>query len=96
MTLMSTAGFVAAVCPTAPGNAELYTNQIVGYILWAVQALFLIGLIIGIASIIVGRIFSMPQASQVGIISIVIVFLSVIAYMILPGTLDGMTGAGCI
>ena len=85
-----------AVCPVAPGNAQQYVDEITGYILWGVLALFTIGVIIGIGSILAGRIFGMPQASKAGVVSIVIIFVAGIGYLVLPGMIDGFMGTGCI
>ena len=86
----------AVVCPKAPGDAQKYVNDITGYVQWGVLVLLVIGIIVGIGAIVAGRVFSMPQASQTGIVSIVVVFLSAIGYMILPGMINGVTGSGCV
>ena len=64
--------------------------------LWGVIILFGLGLIIGLGAIIAGRVFSMQHASKVGVISIVVVFMCAIAYLALPGMLNGILGQGCI
>ena len=84
------------VCPVAPGNAAKYVDQITGNVLWAVGVLFLLGLITGVGAIVAGRIFGMPHASKVGVISLVVVFIAVLAYLTLPGMLDALMGKGCI
>ncbi len=84
------------VCPVAPGNAAKYVDQITGNVLWAVGVLFLLGLIVGVGAIVAGRIFGMPHASKVGVISLVVVFIAVLAYLTLPGMLDALMGKGCI
>ncbi len=38
----------------------------------------------------------MQHASKVGVISIVVVFMCAIAYLALPGMLNGILGQGCI
>ena len=58
--------------------------------------LFVIAVVIAIGAIVAGRLFSMPHASKVGVVSIVVVFLSAIAYMVLPGLIDSLLGSGCI
>jgi hypothetical protein len=40
--------------------------------------------------------FAMPHASKMGVVSIVVVFLCVIGYMVLPGMVDGAMGTGCV
>lgn len=92
-TWLVTAG---AVCPVAPGNAQQYVDEITGYILWGVLALFTIGMLIGIGAILAGRIFGMPHASKAGVVSIVIIFVAGIGYLVLPGMVNGFMGTGCI
>jgi hypothetical protein len=84
------------VCPVAPGNAAKYVDQITGNVLWGVGVLFVLAIIIGIGAIVAGRLFSMPHASKVGVISVVVVFVAAIAYLTLPGMLTALLGAGCI
>jgi hypothetical protein len=84
------------ICPVAPGNAQKYVDQITGYVLWGVGVLFLVAVMVSIGAIVAGRLFSMPHASKVGVISIVVVFFCAIAYMVLPGLVDSLMGSGCI
>ncbi|RHW28293.1 hypothetical protein D0Z08_04770 [Nocardioides immobilis] len=86
----------AKVCPKAPPGAVGPTNEITGYVLWGVIILFGLGIIIAIGAIIAGRVFSLPHASKVGVISVVVVFACAIAYLVLPGMLNGILGRGCI
>lgn len=84
------------VCPVAPPGAVQPTNQIEGYVLWGVGILFGIAVIVAIGAIVAGRVFGMPHASKVGVMSIVVVFVCVVAYLVLPGMVDTMLGKGCI
>lgn len=84
------------VCPIAPPGAQIYTDQLMGYVLWGVIALFGLGVVVSIGAIVAGRIFGMPHASKAGIVGIAIVFLAVIAYLVLPGVVTTMTGTGCV
>ena len=95
-TTAPTNEWAAKVCPTAPPGAVGPTNEIISYVLWGVIILFGLALIIGIGAIIAGRIFSLPHASKVGVISLVVVFACAVAYLVLPGMLDGILGNGCI
>jgi len=96
-TVTSTAMVVVqAVCPKAPPGAVGPTNQLTGYVLWGVGILFVIGLVVAVGAILGGRIFSMPHASKVGVVSIVVVFVSAVAYLALPSMLNGILGSGCI
>jgi hypothetical protein len=85
-----------AICPKAPSGATQPVNEITGYVVWGVIILFSLSLIIGLGAIVAGRIFSMPHASKVGVISLVVVFVAAVAYLVLPGMLDGILGKGCI
>lgn len=87
---------VMAICPKAPPGATPPTNEITGYVLWGVGILFVVGIIISIGAIIAGRVFAMPHASKVGVISVVVVFLAAIGYLVLPSMLSGLLGNGCI
>ena len=85
-----------AICPKAPPGATGPVNEITGYVVWGVIIWFSLSLIIGLGAIVAGRIFSMPHASKVGVISLVVVFVAAVAYLVLPGMLDGILGKGCI
>lgn len=85
-----------AICPKAPPGATQPVNEITGYIVWGVIILFGLALIIGLGAIVAGRIFSMPHASKVGVVSLVVVFVAAVAYLVLPGMLDGILGNGCV
>ncbi|WP_460838061.1 hypothetical protein [Nocardioides marmoraquaticus] len=85
-----------AICPKAPPGATQPVNEITGYVVWGVIILFGLALIIGLGAIVAGRIFSMPHASKVGVISLVVVFVAAVAYLVLPGMLDGILGNGCV
>jgi hypothetical protein len=71
-------------------------DQLTGYVLWGVLILFGLGVIVAIGAIVAGRLFSMPHASKVGVISIVVVFVAALAYLIVPGVLDAILGSGCL
>lgn len=87
---------VLEICPTAPAGAQKYVDQITGYVLWGVGVMFLVAVVVSVGAIVAGRLFSMPHASKVGVVSIVVVFLSAIAYLVLPGMLKAILGSGCI
>lgn len=84
------------VCPKAPPGAVRPTQQIEGYVLWGAGILFGISVIVAIGAVIAGRVFGMPHASKLGVISIVIVFICAVAYLVLPGMVDAILGKGCI
>src|SRR4051795_11615013 len=87
---------VLAICPKAPPGAQVYADQLTGFVLWGVLALFAVAVVVGVGAVVAGRVFAMPHASKVGVISIVVVFLAAIAYMVVPGMISGITGSGCV
>jgi hypothetical protein len=87
---------VLEICPVAPGDAQKYVDQITGNVLWGVKALFVIAAIVGIGAVVGGRLFSMPHASKLGVISLAVVFVAAIAYLVVPGWLDALLGTGCV
>ncbi len=94
MTILTSV--VTVVCPVAPPGAQAYADKLTGYVLWGVLILFLIGTAVGVGAIVGGRVFSMPHASRAGVISVVVIFIAGIAYMVLPGMVNAITGSGCI
>lgn len=86
----------AKVCPKAPPGAAAPMNDITGYLMWAVIALMGLGMLVGVGGIVAGRVFSMPHASKMSIIGICVVFGAAIAYLVLPGMLNGIVGKGCV
>lgn len=84
------------VCPTAPPGAQAHADTLMGYVLWGIGILFTLGVIIGIGAVVGGRIFGMPHASKAGIVSLVMVFVAIICYLVLPGIVESMTGSGCV
>lgn len=84
------------VCPKAPPGAQKYADDVMGYVLWGVGIVFFLGMVIAIASLVAGRIVSMPHATKLGIVGIVMVIVGAIAYVVAPGIVDGILGNGCI
>jgi hypothetical protein len=84
------------VCPVAPPGAQVYADQLMGYVLWGVVALFVLGVVVSIGAIVAGRVFGMPHASKAGIVGVAVIFLAVIGYLVLPGIVQTMTGKGCV
>lgn len=97
MNVLAHASLVAAkVCPKAPPGATDPVNEITSYVLWGVITLFAISVFVGVGAIVAGRLFSMPHASKVGVISLVVIFCCAIAYLVVPGMLDSILGKGCV
>ncbi|WP_238146872.1 hypothetical protein [Ornithinimicrobium murale] len=86
----------ARVCPVAPPGAQAHVDTILGYVLWGVGICFIVGIILGIAAFVGGRFFGMRHASTAGVLSVVLVFIAVIAYFVAPSILDAMMGDGCV
>jgi len=84
------------VCPKAPPGAQKYADDITGYVLWAVIALFVVGVAVAVGSIVAGRVFNMPHASKFGIVGIFVVVMAALAYVIAPPIVDGILNGGCI
>ena len=84
------------VCPVAPPGAQAYADQMTGYVMWGVLILLGVGVIVGLGAIVGGRVFSLPHASKAGIVSLVMMFISGIAYMVVPPMVAGITGGGCV
>ena len=96
-TLVANTVLIATkVCPNPPPGAVGPTNDIMGYVLWGVKILFAIAMIVALGAVIAGRVFGMPHASKAGVISVVVVFVCAVAYLVLPGMVDGILGNGCI
>ena len=87
---------LSTVCPVAPPGAQVQVDKITGYVLWAVLAFFVIGLVVGVGGIVAGRVFQMQPASKAGVVGIGVGFAAALAYLVLPPMLDGMLGAGCV
>lgn len=97
MTLLPTLLVIPMeICPVAPPGAQQYADQLTGYVLWAVLALFLVGVVVSIGGIAVGRILSMPHASKAGLVGIFVVFISAVLYTVVPSMVSGVTGSGCV
>lgn len=84
------------VCPQAPPGMQVYVNQITGYVLFGVGALFVVGVIVSIGAILAGKIFSMPHASKAGVVGVAVVVLAAIAYQVFPAIVATIVGSGCV
>ena len=87
---------ILAVCPVAPPGAQVQVDTIEGYLLWGLGIMFGIATLVGIGAVACGRIFAMPHASKMGVISIAVVFICVIGYLVLPGMVSAAMGSGCV
>lgn len=84
------------ICPVAPPGAQKYADQISGYVLWGVIALFSVGIVVMVGAIVAGKVFSMPHASKAGVVGLFVILLAVVAYLVGPGIVNAMLGNGCI
>lgn len=85
-----------SVCPVAPPGAQGYADTLIGYVLWGVLALMVVGVVVSIGAVVGGRVFAMPHASKAGVVGVAVVFVAAVAYMVVPGMLTGVTGDGCV
>lgn len=85
----------AAVCPQAPPGTQEFMDEITAWVKWGVLALIIIGAIVSLGSILVGRIFSHPHASRYGAMGIAVVIMVAIIYTVILVILDSITGTGC-
>ena len=66
-----------------------------GYALWAVGAGFLAALAVSILMIVLGKAFHVRMLSLAGGIGILVVFGALLLYLVLPGIMRALFGAGC-
>ena len=96
MNIHTLTALPAKVCPKAPPGAQTYADTLTGYVLWGVLALMIVGIVVSVGAVVGGRVFSMPHASKAGVVGVVLVFVAIIAYLVLPGIVRAMTGSGCV
>ena len=84
------------VCPVAPGDAQQYTDELTGNALWFVIMMFGVALLISTGFVLAGKIGNSPRLVAVGVGGYVVTFLVAVAFLIFPGILSDMLGAGCI
>ncbi len=85
-----------AICPTPPPGLQIYVDQITGYVLFGVIALFVVAVVVSIGAIVAGKVFAMPHASKAGVVAVAVTILAAIAYQIAPGIVAAILGTGCI
>lgn len=85
-----------SVCPKTPPGAQKPVDDITGYLLWGVIALFGISVVVLIGCIVGGIFFRMPHAAKGAVAGLAGVLVAAIGYLILPGVLDGVLGKGCV
>ncbi len=84
------------ICPVAPPGAQAQADKLAGYVLWGILILFVVGIVVCVASIVAGRVFHSPHASKAGVVGVLVVLISAVLYVILPSIVSGITGSGCI
>lgn len=87
---------VLEICPTLPEAATTAVNEISGYVLGGVAALFLVAIVIGIGAILAGRIFGMPHLSKGGVMTLVVTAIVAVALPVVYAVVVGLRGTGCI
>jgi hypothetical protein len=85
----------AAVCPEAPPGMQAFADDVTAWVKWGVLALIVIGAVVSLGSILVGRIFSHPHASRYGVMGIAVVVMVAITYTAILTILGSITGSGC-
>ena len=86
----------AKICPIAPPGAQQYADQLMGYVLWGIGLLFILGVVVGHrrhrrrarfrhAARLQGR----RRRHRPGV-------RAIIGYLVLPGIVRAMTGSGCV
>ena len=95
-TLLSVVLLPLQICPVAPPGAQAQADKLAGYVLWGILILFVVGIVVCVASIVAGRVFHSPHASKAGVVGVLVVLISAVLYVIVPGIVSGITGTGCI
>jgi hypothetical protein len=85
----------AAVCPEAPPGTQAFADDVTAWAKWGVLALLVLGAVVSLGSILVGRIFSHPHASRYGAMGVAVVIMVAITYTVILVILDSITGSGC-
>jgi hypothetical protein len=85
----------AAVCPEAPPGVQAFADQVTAWVKWGVLALIGIAAVVSLGSVLVGRMFSHPQASRYGAMGVAVVVMVAITYTVILVILDSITGSGC-
>ncbi len=84
------------VCPKAPGGAQQYVDDIAGYVLFGVLALFGIAGAVSVGAIVLGRILNMRHISQGGVVGLFVVLIAAVIYVLFPDIVNDFLGNGCI
>lgn len=95
-TLTDHALRAAEVCPKPIPGAQPYMDDITGWIMTGVLWMIGVAVLVAVGAVIGGRMFNMPHASKVGIISMAFVFFGAVAYMVVPPIVRAVTGDGCV
>lgn len=85
----------AAVCPEAPPGAQAFADDVIAWAKWGVLALLVLGAVVSLGSILVGRIFSHPHSSRYGAMGVAVVVMVAITYTVILVILGSITGSGC-
>ena len=85
----------AKICPIAPPGAQQYADQLMGYVLWGIGLLFILGVVVGIGATVAGRAFAMPHASSRGAIGVAVAVIMAILFVTITAVITGVIGSGC-
>lgn len=84
------------VCPKAPAGAQQYVDDISGYVLFGVIAIFGIAGAVSVGAIVLGRILNMHHVSQGGVVGLFVVLIAAVLYVLFPDIVADFLGNGCI
>lgn len=84
------------ICPTLPPGAEAAINQINGYVLGTVIALFVTVVIVGVGAIVSGRVLGMPHVTKGGVVTLVVAVIGAVLVPVVLPVVQGLLGTGCI
>lgn len=85
-----------AICPKAPAGAQQYVDDISGYVLFGVIALFGIAGAVSVGAIVLGRMLNMHHVSQGGVVGLFVVVIAAVLYVLFPDIVSDFLGNGCI
>ncbi|MCA0253369.1 MAG: hypothetical protein LCH76_14000 [Actinobacteria bacterium] len=84
------------ICPKAPAGAQQYVDDLSGYVLFGVLAIFGIAGAVCIGAIVLGRVLRMQHISQGGVVGLFVVLICAVVYVLFPDVVNDFLGTGCI
>ena len=87
---------LAAVCPKPPAGAQAIVDNLTGYVLFGVIALFVGAGAVCVGLIVAGKAGNSPMLTRGGVGGLVVVVMAAFAYVIFPGIVHSILGSGCM